>query len=110
WVPTGAKPASSAGCTVHGTVDEKSELGAGSGHQRLFRWDFPRMAGEVHRAPGGGPARRAAHLEMVESWRAGGWETNPCGGRDAPRRKCFAAFGRPFLHTDTFPILRHASS
>jgi len=28
-----------------------------------------------------------------ESWRAGGWETNPCGGRDAPRRKCFAAFG-----------------
>src|SRR5882724_12230275 len=30
---------------------------------------------------------------MVESRRAGGWETNTCGGRDAPRWKCFAAFG-----------------
>ncbi len=85
-VPTRAQPASSAGCTVHGTADEKSELGARPGHQRLFRWAFPRMAGEVRRASGGGPARRAAHPEMVESRRAGGWETNTCGGRGAPER------------------------
>src|SRR6266404_4945224 len=31
---------------------------------------------------------------MVESRRTGGWETNTDGGRDAPRRKCFAAFGQ----------------
>src|SRR5216683_608069 len=30
---------------------------------------------------------------MAECRRAGGWETNPCGRRDAPRGKCFAAFG-----------------
>src|SRR6266850_1829353 len=52
------------------------------------------MAGEVHRAPGCGPARRAAHSEMAEGRRAGGWETNTRGGRDAPGRKCFAAFGK----------------
>src|SRR5467141_1146944 len=52
------------------------------------------MAGEVRRAPDSRPARRAAHPEMVESRRAGGWETNTDGGRDAPRRKCFAAFGQ----------------
>src|SRR5229473_7450136 len=93
-VPTKAKPASSAGCAVHGTADEKSELGARPGHQRLFRWDFPRMAGEVRRTPGCRPARRAAHPEMAEGRRAGGWETNTDRGRDAPGRKCFAAFGK----------------
>src|SRR5260370_3725718 len=30
---------------------------------------------------------------MVECRRAGGWETNTCGRRDAPGWKCFAAFG-----------------
>src|SRR5712692_9575057 len=92
-VSAGAQPASSAGCAVYGTADEKSELGARSGHQRLFRWDFPRMAGEVHRASGCRPARRAADPEMAESRRAGGWETDTRGGRDAPGRKCLAAFG-----------------
>src|SRR6266581_4689884 len=29
-------PCTSAGCSVHGTADEKSELGARPGHQRLF--------------------------------------------------------------------------
>src|SRR5258708_3878052 len=52
------------------------------------------MACEVRRAPDSRPGRRAAHPEMVESRRAGGWETNTDGGRDAPRRKCFAAFGQ----------------
>src|SRR2546425_1259476 len=51
------------------------------------------MACEVCRAPGRRSTRRAAHPEMVECRRAGGWETNTCGGRDAPGRKCFAAFG-----------------
>ncbi len=60
---------------------------------RLFRWDLPRMAGEVRRAPDRGPARRAAHPEMVERRRAGGWEANARGRRDAAGRKCFAAFG-----------------
>src|SRR6267378_3810490 len=31
---------------------------------------------------------------MVECRRAGGWETNTCGRRDAPGWKCFAAFGQ----------------
>ena len=61
--------------------------------QSLFRWDFPRMACEVRRAPDCRPARRAAHPEMAERRRAGGWETNTGGRRDAPRRKCVAAFG-----------------
>src|SRR6266436_2001433 len=51
------------------------------------------MACEVCRAPGRRSARRAAHPEMAECRRAGGWETNTCGGRDAPGRKCLAAFG-----------------
>src|SRR5439155_26982470 len=92
-VPTRAQPASSAGRAVHGTVDEKSELGARLGHQRLFRWPFARMAGEVRGAPDRRSARCAAHSEMAERRRAGGWETNTDGGRDAPGRKCLAAFG-----------------
>ncbi len=54
----GRSAASSAGCAVHRTVDEKSELGARSGYQRLFRRTFSRMAGEVRRAPGCRSARR----------------------------------------------------
>src|SRR5258708_38698638 len=46
WVPARAQPASSAGRALHGTADEKSELGARSGHPRLLRWAFPRIAGE----------------------------------------------------------------
>ena len=89
------QPASSAGCSLHGAADEKSELGARSGHQRLLRWAFPRMAGEVHRASGCRPARHTAHPEMAESRRAGGWEMDTDGGRDAARRQCVAAFGEP---------------
>ena len=62
--------------------------------QRLFRWTFPRMAGEVRRAPDCGPARRAAHPEMAERRRAGGWETDTGGRRDAPGRQCLAACWR----------------
>ena len=61
--------------------------------RKLFRWAFPRMAGEVRRAPGCRSARRAAHPEMAQGRRAGGWEASTDGGRDAARRKCFAAFG-----------------
>src|SRR6266850_1421634 len=39
-------------------------------------------------------ARCAAHPEMAERRRAGGWEANTRGKRHAPRRKCFAAFGQ----------------
>ena len=53
----------------------------------------PRMAGEVHRAPDCGPARRAAHPEMAERRRAGRWETLAGGGRNAAGRKCIAAAG-----------------
>src|SRR6266446_5089416 len=52
------------------------------------------MAGEVRRAPGGGPARRAAHPEMAEGRRAGGWEADTSGRGDAPRWQCLAAFGK----------------
>src|ERR1700751_1995635 len=52
------------------------------------------MAGQVCRPSGGRPARRAADPEMVERRRAGGWETDTGGRRDAPGRKCFAAFGK----------------
>src|SRR5947199_55764 len=40
------------------------------------------------------PVRRATYPEMDEGRRAGGWETNTDRGRDAPGRKCFAAFGQ----------------
>ena len=61
--------------------------------QGFFRWAFPRMACEIHRASDCRPARRATDPEMAECRRAGGWETNTGGGRDAPGRKCLAAFG-----------------
>ena len=51
------------------------------------------MAGEVRRASDRGPARRAAHPEMAERRRAGGWETIAGGGRDAAGWQCFAAAG-----------------
>src|ERR1700693_4184051 len=38
-------------------------------------------------------ARCAAHPEMAEGRRAGGWERNTDGGRDAPGWQCLAAFG-----------------
>ena len=88
-----AKPASSAGRALYGTADEKGELGARSGYSQLFRWAFPRMAGEIHRAPDRRSARRAADPEMAQRRRAGGWETNTGGGRDAPGRQCLAAVG-----------------
>src|SRR5438093_13597074 len=93
-IPAGAKPAQRAGCALHRTADEESELGARCGHSQLFRWSFPRMAGEVRRASGGGPTRRAAHPEMAERRRVGGWETNPGGRRDAPGRQCLAVAGQ----------------
>jgi retron-type reverse transcriptase len=43
----------------------------------------PRVAGEVPRAPDCGPARGAAHPEMVERRRAGGWEANASGRGDS---------------------------
>jgi len=45
------------------------------------------MAGEVPGAPDCGPARGAAHPEMAERRRAGGWETDTCGRRDAAGRQ-----------------------
>src|ERR1700732_2321660 len=44
------------------------------------------MAGEVHRAPDSRSARRATDPEMAQRWRAGGWETDTGGRRDAPQR------------------------
>ena len=42
----------------------------------FLRYSRPRMAGEIHRAPCGGPAHRAAHPEMAERRCAGGWEAD----------------------------------
>src|SRR5207245_4213203 len=79
---------------LYGTADEKSELGARSGYSQLFRWAFPRMAGEIPRAPDRRSARRAIDPEMAQRGRTGGWETDTGGGRDAPRRQCLAVFGQ----------------
>src|SRR5207302_9865578 len=38
--------------------------------------------------------RRAIDPEMAQRGRAGGWETDTGGGRDAPRRQCLAVFGQ----------------
>src|SRR5258708_4700177 len=51
------------------------------------------MACKAHRASHRGPACRAAHPEVVERRRAGGWETNTHGGRNASGRQCIAAAG-----------------
>src|SRR6516225_9801813 len=59
----------------------------------VFRRDFPRMAGQVRRAPDCGPARRATHPEMAERRRAGGWEALAGGGRNAAGWQRFAALG-----------------
>src|SRR5438094_5352314 len=62
------------------------------------------MAGQVHRASGGRSARRAADPEMAERRRAGGWETNTGGGRNASGRKCFAAFGERLSSLRVRPV------
>src|SRR5712692_10777493 len=56
------------------------------------------MACQVRRASGGRSARRAADTEMAERRRAGGWETDTSGRRDAPGRECFAALANVYLH------------
>ena len=71
-IPTGAQPARCAGRALCRAPDAEGELGARCRHPGVFRRHRPRMAGEVHRAPDCGPARRAAHPEMAERGRAGG--------------------------------------
>src|SRR5690606_277782 len=92
-LPTGAQPASSAGRALRGVADEESELGARPGHPWVLRCHRPRVAGAIRRASHRGSARRAAHPEMVERWRAGGWEANTRTGRDAARGQRLAAPG-----------------
>ena len=58
------------------SMTKTGELGARCRHPRLLRYPGPRMAGEVHRAPRCGPARRAADPEMAERRRAGGREAH----------------------------------
>ena len=65
-----------AGRALRSDPDEEGELGARRRHPWVLRYHRPRMAGEVHRAPDRGPARRAAHPEMVERRRAGRWEAD----------------------------------
>ena len=43
WFPSGAKPASSAGCALGGHHAEEGELGARCGHSRVLRQHEPRM-------------------------------------------------------------------
>src|SRR5262249_44170552 len=68
---------------LHRTVDEEGELGARPGPPWIFRFHRPWVAGEVPRAPDCGPARGAAHPEMAERGRAGGWEANASGRRNS---------------------------
>src|SRR6202011_1982496 len=90
WVSARTQPAPSAGRALYGTADEKGELGARFGYSQLFRWAFPRMAGEIHRAPDRRSARRAIDPEMAQRGRAGGGETDTSGGRNAPGREGIA--------------------
>src|ERR1700746_1444417 len=62
------------------------------------------MAGQVRRASGWRSARRAADPEMVERRRAGGWETDTNGRRDAPGRECLAAFGKRLSSLRVRPV------
>ena len=71
----------------------QGELGARAGHPWVFRCHRPRLAGEVRRAPDCGPARGAAHPEMVERRRAGRRETDANGSRDATGWQRIAAAG-----------------
>src|SRR5262250_2196804 len=52
---------------------------------RLLRCDLARVAGEVHRASDRRSARGAAHPEMAERGRAGGWENEQASKKE--RRK-----------------------
>ena len=73
-----------------GLLTKTGELGARPRHPWFLRCSRPGMAGEVHRAPDCGPARRAAHPEMAERRRAGGGERirveegTPQGGSASP--------------------------
>ena len=42
--------------------------------------------------------------EMAQCWRAGGWETNTSGRRNAPGRECFAAFGKRLSSLRVRPV------
>src|SRR6516162_7306066 len=69
-VPTRAKPASSAGCPVHGTADEKSELGARPGHSGIFRCArlSPALpAGETPAPEREEPPHRESSLGLMEA-------------------------------------------
>ena len=59
---------------------------------------------QVRRASDRGPARRAAHPEMAERRRAGGWEADTGGRRDAPGRQCFAAVGERLSSLRVRPV------
>ena len=59
-----------------GLLTKKVNWVLDAGHSWVLRYHRPRMAGEVRRAPDRGPARRAAHPEMAERRRAGGWEAD----------------------------------
>src|SRR5260370_26824943 len=52
------------------------------------------MAGQVHRAPDCGPARGAAHPEMAERRRAGGWAADTGGGGGTAGWQRIAAAGQ----------------
>src|SRR6059036_1814655 len=75
-VPAGAQSAPGVGCADGRDHDEEGELGARRRYPWVLRHPRPRVAGEVRRAPRGGPARRAAHPEMAERRRAGGGDAD----------------------------------
>src|ERR1700677_4952334 len=49
-------------------------------------------------------ARRATDPEMAQRGRAGGWETNTHGRRNAPGRQCFAAVGQRISSLRVRPV------
>jgi len=56
------------------------------------------MAGEIHRAPDSRSARRATDPEMAQRRRAGGWEKDTGGGRDAQGGSASPLLANVYLH------------
>src|SRR5437667_10370885 len=93
-VPAGAQSAPGGGCADGWDHDEEGELGARRRYPWVLRHPRPRVAGEVRRAPRGGPARRATHPEMAERRRAGGGHADTERGRDGAGREHQPAAGQ----------------
>ena len=92
-VPSGAKPASSAGCALGGDHAEEGELGARCRHSRVLRQHEPRMDDEVRRAPRCRPKGTTPDPKMAEGGSIRGRELVEDRDRDSAGSGDLAATG-----------------